>query len=141
MSLHVTDLDHIVLRVRDLEGSLKFYAGLLGLEVVGRAEYDQGTRPFLSVRVGGQLVDLWPDQTYDRELGASAGGLFHFCVRVDDDLDQVLPDLRAAGIEILEEAPGVRFGATGYGRSIYVRDPDGYMVELKENRAVTGVDA
>ena len=139
MSLRVTDLDHIVLRVRDLAVSLGFYEDLLGLEVVGRHEHDQGLRPFLSVRVGGQLVDLWPDETYDRELGASAGGLFHFCVRVDDDLDEVLPVLRAAGIEILEEAPAIRFGATGYGRSTYVRDPDGYMVELKENRPAAGV--
>lgn len=136
--MRVTDLDHIVLRVRDLDASLKFYEDLLGLAVVGRREHTAGERPFLSVRVGGQLIDLWPDATYDRALGASAGGLFHFCVRTADDLDEVLPALRDAGIEILETAPAVRFGATGYGRSIYVRDPDGYMVELKEDRPASG---
>ena len=136
MSIHVTDLDHIVLRVRNLDESLSFYEGLLGLEVVGREEFSSGTRPFLSVRVGPQLIDLWPDETYDRQLGAQVGGLFHFCVRVADDLDsQVLPTLREAGIEILEESPAVRFGATGFGRSTYVRDHDGYIVELKEEAA------
>lgn len=138
MSLRVTDLDHIVLRVRDLDASLKFYEGLLGLAVIGRREHAAGERPFLSVRVGGQLIDLCPDATYDRALGATAGGLFHFCVRIADDLDDVLPAVHEAGVEVLEEAPGVRFGATGYGRSIYVRDPDGYMVELKEDRPASG---
>ncbi len=133
MSIRVNDFDHIVLRIRDLEASLRFYADLLGLEVIGRDEHASGARPFLSVRVGGQLVDLWPDPSYDPELGTKAGGLFHFCVRVDNDLEtEVVPELRRAGIELLEDAPAVRFGATGYGKSIYVRDPDGHMVELKE---------
>ena len=39
------------------------------------------------------------------------------------------------GVEVLEEAPVVRMGATGFGRSIYTRDPDGYMVEFKEEVA------
>lgn len=134
MEIRVSDFDHIVLRIRDIAVSLRFYEDLLRLEVIGRDEYASGARPFLSVRVGGQLVDLWPDQSYDPELGTRAGGLFHFCVRVDNDLEtEVLPELHRAGIEILEEAPAVRFGATGYGKSIYVRDPDGYMVELKED--------
>lgn len=136
MTIRVTELDHIVLRVRNLDASLSFYEGLLGLEVVGREEYSSGARPFLSVRVGPQLIDLWPDATYDPELGSRAGGLFHFCVRVSDSLDSdVLPVMRGAGIEFLEESPAVRFGATGFGRSTYVRDPDGYIVELKEDVA------
>lgn len=133
MAIRVTELDHMVLRVRDLDASLAFYGGLLGLEVVGRAEFDAGERPFLSVRIGSQLIDLWPDTGYDRDLGARAGGLFHFCVRVAGDLVRdVLPHLEAAGVELLEVEPAVRFGATGFGKSIYVRDRDGYIVELKE---------
>jgi len=136
MTIRVTELDHIVLRVRNLDESLSFYEGLLGLEVVGRDEYTSGARPFLSVRVGTQLIDLWPDANYDPALGSEAGGLFHLCVRVAGNLDaDVLPELRGAGIEFLEDSPAVRFGATGYGRSTYVRDPDRYIVELKEDVA------
>ncbi len=134
MTIRVDGFDHIVLRVRDLGASLAFYEDLLGLEAVGREEHASGLRPFISVRVGPQLVDLWPDETYDPILGAKAGGLFHFCVRVDNDLEsEVVPALQSAGVEMLEESPAVRFGATGYGKSIYIRDPDGHMVELKES--------
>ncbi len=130
----VCGFDHIVLRVRDLERSLHFYADLLSLEVEGRAEHAAGERPFLSVRAGGQLIDLWPDDSYDAELGAQHGGMFHFCLRVGGHLaSDVIPELEKAGVKILEEKPARRFGATGYGMSIYVRDPDGYMLELKES--------
>ncbi len=135
MSISVEGMDHIVLRVRDLDRSLGFYESLLGLPVVGRAELESGERPFLSVRVGATvLVDLWPDEAFDSGLSQQHSGFFHFCMRVDGSLDEVVKQLRTAGVEMLEEEPAVRFGATGFGRSIYVRDPDGYMVELKESK-------
>jgi glyoxylase I family protein len=128
----VTALDHFVLRVRDLDRSIAFYGGVLGLPIECLAEYRAGTRPFVSARVGGQLIDLVPDATYD-PAAASHGGFLHLCVRVAGGLERdVLPRVRARAVEVIEEAPMVRLGATGYGPSIYVRDPDGYVVELKE---------
>lgn len=130
----VTALDHFVLRVRDLDRSVAFYGGVLGLPIECLEEYRAGTRPFISARVGGQLVDLVPDPTYDPESGLTSGGLMHLCVRVAGALEgEVLPRIRAAGVPVVEDAPMVRLGATGYGASIYVRDPDGYIVELKED--------
>lgn len=127
--LRVVDLDHFVLRVRNLDRAVAFYGEVLGLPIEMLEEYRAGTRPFVSARVGGQLIDLVPDPTYDGAMG----GLVHFCVRVAGTLaDDVLPRVRAAGVEVVEDAPMVRLGATGYGPSIYVRDPDGYVVELKE---------
>lgn len=126
--LRVIDLDHFVLRVRDLDRAIAFYGEVLGLPIEMLDEYRAGTRPFVSARVGGQLIDLVPDPTYDGAMG----GLVHFCVRIAGGLDDVVPRLRAAGVEVIEEAPMMRLGATGYGSSIYVRDPDGYVVELKE---------
>lgn len=126
--LRVTGLDHFVLRVRDLDASIGFYRDLLGLPIEMLEEYRAGARPFVSARLGGQLIDLVPDPTYDGTLG----GLLHFCVRVDGRLDAVLPPLRAAGVSVFEDEPMIRLGATGYGPSIYVRDPDGYVVEIKE---------
>jgi len=131
--IRVTALDHLVLRVVDLERSLAFYGDLLGLPIEGTEDFRSGVRPFVSARVGDQLVDLFPDPAYDRVLGTRATGMFHFCVRVDGDLErEVLPRVRDFGAEILEEAPVSRLGATGFGRAIYVRDPDGHIVELKE---------
>lgn len=126
--LRVIDLDHFVLRVRDLDRAIAFYGEVLGLPIEMLDEYRASTRPFVSARVGGQLIDLVPDPTYDGAMG----GLVHFCVRIAGGLDDVVPRLRAAGVEVIEEAPMMRLGATGYGSSIYVRDPDGYVVELKE---------
>lgn len=130
----VTALDHFVLRVRDLERSIVFYRDTLGLPIECLEEYRAGTRPFVSARVGGQLVDLVPDPTFDPAAGV--GGFLHFCVRVRGALaDEVLPRMHAHGVEVIEDQPMVRLGATGYGASIYVRDPDGYVVELKEESA------
>jgi len=133
MSLSVTGLDHFVLRVRDLDRSIGFYRDMLGLPIECLEEYRAGTRPFVSARVGGQLIDLVPDSTYDPEAGLRSGGFMHLCVRVAGGLERdVLPRVRAAGVAVVEDAPMIRLGATGYGPSIYVRDPDGYIVELKE---------
>jgi glyoxylase I family protein len=134
--IRVTALDHFVLRVRNLDASLAFYGTLLGLPVESLDEYRAGSRPFVSVRAGTSLIDLVPDRTYDPESGMRSGGFLHFCVRVAGRLsEEVLPRLRQAEVEIMEESPMMRLGATGYGASIYVRDPDGYVVELKEENA------
>ena len=131
--LPVTGLDHFVLRVRHLDRSIGFYRDVLGLPIECLEEYRAGKRPFVSARVGRQLIDLVPDPSYDPEAGLRSGGFMHLCVRVAGTLDRdVLPRLRASGAEVIEDAPMVRLGATGYGQSIYVRDPDGYIVELKE---------
>lgn len=129
----VTDLDHVVLRVRDLDRSIGFYRDVLGLPIECLEEYRAGTRPFVSARVGGQLIDLVPDPSYDPDAGMRSGGFMHLCVRVAGALERdVLPRVRTRGVDLIEDAPAIRLGATGYGRSIYVRDPDGYVVELKE---------
>ncbi len=129
----VTALDHFVLRVRDLDRSIAFYRDLLGLPIECLDEYRAGTRPFVSARIGGQLIDLVPDPTYDPDAGLRSGGFMHLCVRVAGSLERdVLPQVRASAVEVIEDAPMIRLGATGYGASIYVRDPDGYVVELKE---------
>ena len=125
--------DHLVLRVRDLDASLAFYRDRLGLQVEFLDEFHAGTRPFVSVRVGAQLIDLVPDPTYDPEAGLRAGGLMHFCVRLESALRDAIDALRARGVEVVEDTPVPRMGATGVGGSVYVRDPDGYVVELKED--------
>jgi len=134
--LQVTALDHLVLRVRDLDRALGFYGGVLGLPIESLEEYRAGTRPFVSARVGQQLIDLVPDATYQPQTAPHMGGLLHVCVRVAGSLERdILPQVRARGVTVIEDTPSTRLGATGYGLSIYIRDPDGYVVELKEDTA------
>ena len=131
--IRVSGLDHLVLRVRDLEQSLGFYRDVLGLPIEFLEDYRAGRRPFVSARAGAQLIDLVPDATYDPEAGLRSGGFLHLCVRVRaPSLTTAIPMLRQHGIEVIEETPVPRMGATGMGLSIYVRDPDGYIIELKE---------
>ena len=124
-------LDHVVLRVRDLERSLAFYRDRLGLQIEGLDAWRAGEKPFVSARIGGALIDLVPDPTYQPEH-ASAGGLVHFCVTVGD-FAPAIDDLRAAGVPFLHDEPVPRGGARGVGQSVYVLDPDGYTVEIKEH--------
>lgn len=134
----VVGLDHVVLRVRDLGRALAFYGDVLGLQVEFLDEYEAGTRPFVSVRVGTQLIDLVPDPSYDPEEGFRAGGFMHLCLRIGrPSLIEAIPRLRERGVELIEDTPVPRVGATGLGFSIYVRDPDGYVIELKEDHPVS----
>lgn len=129
----IRGLDHFVLRVRDLEASLAFYRDTLNLPIQFLDEYRAGQRPFVSARIGEQLLDLVPDPTYDPEKGLNTGGFLHFCVGVDvGALARIVPWLRERGVRVVEDHPMPRMGATGMGLAIYVSDPDGYIVELKE---------
>ena len=130
--VRVRGLDHFVLRVRDLEASLGFYRDILGLPILFLEEYRNGRRPFVSARVGEQLIDLVPDPTYDAEEGLRKGGYLHCCVEVEDRLAELVPRLTRDGVKVIEDEPVARMGARGMGLSIYVTDPDGYVVELKE---------
>lgn len=132
MPLTVAALDHFVLRVRDLEKSLAFYRDVLGSKIEFLEEYQAGTRPFVSARVGEQLIDLVPDPNYNPEAGFLAGGFMHLCVRIRASLSETVPWLHERGITVIDDTPVPRMGATGMGLSIYVRDPDDYIVELKE---------
>lgn len=125
----VRAVDHFVLRVSDLDRALAFYRDLLGLPVEGVEAFANGAKPFVSLRIGEALLDLVPDPSYD-PAAASQGGFVHFCLTLDD-LDATIGRLRAAGVTFLDEEPVERGGARGIGPSIYARDPDGYVVELK----------
>lgn len=120
--LHVTALDHIVLRCADVETTLAWYLDVLGLSPVRVQEWRRGEVPFPSVRVDpGTIIDLVAGPTTD-------GRLDHLCL-VIDAID--LAELAASGKFDVVEGPAARYGARGNGTSIYVRDPDGTVVELR----------
>ncbi len=95
---------------------------MLGLAPVRLDEWRRDEAPFPSVRINdGTIIDLVAGETTD-------GRLDHFCVVIEPiDLDAVA----TSGRFDVVEGPGTRYGARGDGTSLYVRDPDGAVVELR----------
>jgi catechol 2,3-dioxygenase-like lactoylglutathione lyase family enzyme len=121
-------LDHVVLRVRDQAASRRFYEEVLGCTVAKVNE----RLSLVHLRFGEQLIDLLPAGPGERPPGV---GMDHFCLSIRcDDLAALAAELRGRGVT-LEGELATRFGAYGDGPSIYLRDPDDYVVELKPRRA------
>ncbi len=119
--VRVTGLDHLVLVVADVRRSLAWYQALgLGTERV--AEWEAGEAPFPSIRIDATTV-------IDLVAGARTGqNLDHLCLVVEPlDLETLAasPDLDVV------EGPVPRWGAQGWATSVYVRDPDDNIVELR----------
>ena len=129
--IHIRELDHIVLRVVDLDKMLRFYCGTLGCSVEGRQE-EIG---LIQLRAGRSLIDLVPVNGKLGSAGGAAPGvegrnLDHFCLRVEPfDAEAIRGHLQANGATVGPVQS--RYGAEGEGPSIYVSDPEGNVVELK----------
>jgi catechol 2,3-dioxygenase-like lactoylglutathione lyase family enzyme len=120
--LRVKGLDHIVLRVADIDRAIGFYGEVLGCPVERRLP-EIG---LVQLRAGAAMIDLVP-RSEDEDEGRNVD---HFAVQLEAmDAAAVSAHLRRHGID-----PGEvrrRYGAEGYGSSIYITDPDGNTVELK----------
>jgi glyoxylase I family protein len=124
-------IDHVVLRVRDLDRSLAFYVGALGC----RIEKSQQALGLFQLRAGKSLIDLVP---LDGPLGRMGGApparegrnVDHFALQIAPfDESAIRRHLAEHDIQVSES--GQRYGAEGTGPSIYIGDPDGNTVELK----------
>lgn len=128
---HHRRLDHLVLRVEDVATMVAFYRDVLGCPVERVAE-DLGLH---QLRAGESLIDLVDvDSPLGRPGGAAPGttgrNLDHLCLSVDPfDADTIGRWLDAAGVS--HSPPARRYGAEGFGPSIYLQDPEGNTVELK----------
>lgn len=120
--MRVRRLDHIVLNVADVDRSLAWYTGMLGLAPERVDEWRAGQVLFPSVRVDeGCIIDLFATPP-------SGENMNHVCLVVDPgDVEAIAADDRFD----LVSGPGRRWGAQGDGLSVYVRDPDGNLVELR----------
>ena len=129
--IRIREIDHIVLRVVDLDAMLAFYCGVLGCSLERR----QDEIGLVQLRAGRSLIDLVPVDGKLGKMGGAAPGrqgrnLDHLCLRVEPfDEAAIRAELLAAGAPCgpLEQ----RYGAEGEGPSIYVADPEGNTVELK----------
>jgi catechol 2,3-dioxygenase-like lactoylglutathione lyase family enzyme len=129
--IRIREIDHLVLRVVDLEPMLRFYCDALGCTVERR----QDAIGLVQLRAGRSMIDLVPvDGKLGRAGGAAPGkegrNLDHLCLRVEPfDEAAIRAHLAAHGIEAGPLAS--RYGAEGEGPSIYLADPEGNVVELK----------
>lgn len=128
--INIVAIDHVVLRVSNLDRMIRFYVDVLG----ARLEKEQGDIGLYQLRVGTSLVDLVP---IDSKLGRMGGAapadegrnLDHVAFRVTPwDGPAILAHLSASGIEAEIKS---RYGAEGDGPSIYLTDPEGNGLELK----------
>ena len=120
--LRVKGLDHVVLCVSDMERAIAFYEQVLGLHIERRLP-EIG---LVQMRAGSAMIDLVP-QKKDKAEGRNVD---HYAVQIESmDVEAISAHLRHHGVD-----PGEvrrRYGAEGYGSSIYITDPDGNTVELK----------
>ncbi len=116
--------DHIVLHVRDQQASTRFYVDVLKCKL----DHINEKLSLIHLRFGDHMIDLVPG---GGPGGGERVGLDHFCLSIAcDDPEALRQDLAAQGV-VLDGEIATRRGAYGTGPSIYLRDPDGYSVELK----------
>ncbi|HBB9123878.1 VOC family protein [Serratia marcescens] len=130
-------IDHVVLRVRDMQKSLHFYTQIVGCDIA-KQRPDLG---LMHLRAGAAMIDLVDINGVLGKKGGAAPdhhrqNVDHVCLRIDPfNEDELLAYLRAQGIGV--DPAESRYGAEGDGPSIYFSDPDGNRVELKGPRDET----
>jgi catechol 2,3-dioxygenase-like lactoylglutathione lyase family enzyme len=120
--VRVTGIDHVVMNVADGERAVTFWRDLLGLEPVRLDEWRRGEVPFVSVRISATTI---LDLLVTPRTGENVD---HIALLVDD---ADLSELAASGRFDVVRGPMEVFGAQGVGRGLYVRDPDGNVIELR----------
>ncbi len=127
----ITELDHIVLRVRDVETSLRFYTQVLGLPSERVEQWRAGEIRFPSARLNADtIIDFFPSEQkpIDRE---GAKNQDHFCMVIEPtDMEELKAKFEGIGVDI-QAGPGKRWGSHGDGISLYIYDPDDNVVELR----------
>jgi len=134
--IRVTELDHIVLNVGDINRSLKFYTEDLGLQPERLDEFKSGKVGFPSVRINDDtIIDLFPIKDAGLEARQPSEknnrNLNHFCLVVGrEDFSGIVNYLTQRQISI-REGPVSRWGARGRATSVYFLDPDGNEIEIR----------
>jgi len=129
--IEILGLDHVVLRVRDMQRMTRFYCDVLGC-TVERVREELG---MTQLRAGQSLIDLI---AVDGELGKKGGAapgregqnMDHLCLRIEP-FDQAALTAHLIAHDVIPGEARTRYGADGYGPSIYVSDPEGNTIELK----------
>ena len=131
----ISELDHIVLNVGDVERSLQFYTDVMGLKAERLDEFRTGKAGFPSVRINADtIIDLFPVQGQQNRQSngvKTAGNLNHFCMVIGkEDFAGIVDYLKENRI-IIREGPVSRWGARGKATSVYFLDPDANEIEIR----------
>jgi glyoxylase I family protein len=122
--LKVGEIDHVVIRCRDQNRAYDFYTRVLGLAEERRI----AQIGLIQLRAGRSMIDLVPASDPRVESGLNVD---HVCLGIEArDMSEVAAYLRGQSVEVMGE-PAMRYGAHGSGLSVYVRDPEGNVIELK----------
>jgi catechol 2,3-dioxygenase-like lactoylglutathione lyase family enzyme len=122
--MNIDRLDHLVLTVRDLESTCEFYTTVLGMSIVTFGDNRK------ALQFGQQKINLHQaGQEFEPKAAAPTPGSADLCFITSTPLEHVITHLQTCGVTI-EEGIVARTGALGGIRSIYIRDPDGNLIEL-----------
>jgi catechol 2,3-dioxygenase-like lactoylglutathione lyase family enzyme len=124
MDMKLERIDHLVLTVRDLEQTCTFYSQILGVEVI---TFGQGRK---ALQIGQQKINLHEaGKEFEPKALHPTPGSADLCLITNCPLEQIMTHLQTSGI-VIEQGIVPRTGAMGAIASIYIRDPDGNLLEL-----------
>ncbi|KAI9665709.1 MAG: hypothetical protein M1821_003643 [Bathelium mastoideum] len=129
----VKSLDHLVLTVKDIPATISFYEKYLGMKSASFTSSSSASPPATryALSFGTQKINLHQlGAEFEPKAKSVCPGSADLCFVADKPVDQVLSKLKEEGIEVLEGGEVVeRTGAVGKIRSVYIRDPDGNLIE------------
>jgi len=121
--MHISGIDHVVIKVADLDRSIRFYCEVLGCTL----DWRRDEIGLAHLRVGASFIDLLACETLPPD---SIRNMDHLCLTVADfDAEKVRQHLQDHGVATGPAAE--RYGASGWGLSVYATDPDGNGLELR----------
>ena len=136
----VRHIDHVAIRVSDLETAIEFYGDVLGMDIEDRDRYGgpdwtSGEEvPYVAAVAGSSRIHMWPTGGEAVDVPTQE----HICLVVrsadldsEEEFASVLDDLRDQGVEVVEGEPKPRTATMGRAWTAYVTDPDGRTVELR----------
>jgi catechol 2,3-dioxygenase-like lactoylglutathione lyase family enzyme len=122
--MYITELDHLVLTVKNIHATIRFYTTVLGMEQVSFAENRQ------ALQFGNQKINLHQQRDeIEPHAAQPTPGSADLCFITDIPLEQVIDHVQSCGVSVLA-GPVQRMGSTGALLSIYIRDPDGNLMEI-----------
>lgn len=129
--MQLDSLDHLVLTVKDIEATWAFYASVLGMKVV---TFGDGRR---ALAFGEQKINLHlAGHEFEPKAANPTPGSADLCLLTRDPLEAVVQHIRSRGVNI-EQGPVHRTGAMGPIISVYLRDPDGNLIEISNRKTET----
>ena len=125
--MYITKLDHFVLTVKDIHATILFYTTVLGMKQVSFTENRQ------ALQFGSQKINLHQQNNeIEPHAAQPAPDSADLCLITDISLEQVIDHVQSCGVTIIA-GPVPRSGATGSLLSVYLRDPDGNLIEISNH--------